>query len=104
MVSGEKNLNKPHRHIRRMVQRLGKKSGLYTGNSGKYLHSSFSFLKYFMAPSKVPPTANVIAKDFHVTGFKEDTESALTTGSSPEQHLLAVSPDGFYRTSFYFPV
>lgn len=27
-----------------------------------------------MPPSKVPPTANVIAKDFHVTDFKEDTE------------------------------
>lgn len=26
-----------------------------------------------MPPSRVPPIANVIAKDFHVTGFKEET-------------------------------
>lgn len=35
----------------------------------QYSHSSFSFLKYFMAASREPPIPNVIAKDFHVTGF-----------------------------------
>lgn len=29
-----------------------------------------------MPPSKAPPTANVMAKDFQVTGFKEDTEES----------------------------
>lgn len=36
----------------------------------QYSHSSFSFLKYFMPASREPPIANVIAKDFHVTGFE----------------------------------
>lgn len=31
-----------------------------------------------MPPSKAPPTANVIAKDFQVTGFREDTEKSHT--------------------------
>lgn len=31
-----------------------------------------------MPPSKAPLTANVIAKDFQVTGFREDTEKSHT--------------------------
>lgn len=44
----------------------------------KYLRSSFSFLKYFIPASRVPPRANVTAKDFHVTGFKEQQGNKST--------------------------
>lgn len=40
----------------------------------KYSRSCFSFLKYFIAPSRDPPIANVIAKDFHVTGCREEKQ------------------------------
>jgi hypothetical protein len=34
------------------------------------LHSSFSFLKYFIPARRTPPNANVIANDFQVTGCR----------------------------------
>lgn len=67
----------------RSLQQLTNKRCIYLINSTfvcsvhqtvKYSHSCFSFLKYFIAPSREPPIANVIAKDFHVTGCREEKQ------------------------------